>query len=202
MSSTSRLNGFRPIRYLNGAAWNGQANLYFVPASDASVIMVGDFVKLLGDSRSPTGVPTVTRCNAGDTPVGVVVEIPFTGMGDLQNMPPVNDLNTPVYRRASTDRYVAVVDDPNVVLEAQLSAAGSFTSADVGLNVNYRATAGNTSTGASGMDIDIATKAVTNTLPLKLIGWPNKPQNVLGDAFFNVLVKLNQHAYALGSTGT
>lgn len=201
MSSTSRLNGFRPVRYLNGAPWNGQANLYFVPASDASVIMVGDFVKLLGDSRNPTGVPTVTRCVAGDTPVGVVVGISFTGEGDLQNVPPVNDLNTPVYRRASTDRYVMVVDDPNVLFEAQLSAAGSFSSADVGLNVNYRATAGNTATGSSGMDVDIATKATTNTLPLKLVGWPYKAQNVLGDAFFNVLVKLNQHAYALGSTG-
>jgi hypothetical protein len=78
MSTVSRLNGFRPIKTTTGP-YTGQANVYFVPASDASVIMVGDLVKLLGDGRAPTGVPTVTRCSAGtDIPTGVVVGILFS----------------------------------------------------------------------------------------------------------------------------
>ena len=64
MSSVSRLNGFRPVKSITGAPYNGQGNVYFVPASDSTVIMVGDAVKLLGDARAATGVPTVTRVSA------------------------------------------------------------------------------------------------------------------------------------------
>lgn len=193
MASVSRLNGFRPVKTLNGSPYNGQANVYFVPASDSTVIMVGDLVKLLGGARDATGVPTVTRAAAGDPTVGVVVGILFSGVGDTQNVPPVTDLNTPVYRRASTDRYLLVADDPNLILEGQLSAAGSYTAADMSLNANFRATAGNTSTGASGFDVDISTKATTATLPLKLVGVPNRPDNVVGDSFLNVYVMINNH---------
>ena len=120
MSSVSRINGFRPVKTITGAAWNGQAEVFFMPSSDSSVVMVGDAVKLLGDARAASGVPTVTRVSgATDIPVGIVVGILFTGVGDTTNIPPVNDLNTPVYRRASTDRYVLVCTDPNVVYEVQ-----------------------------------------------------------------------------------
>ena len=49
MASVSRANGFRPVKTVTGAAYNGQANVYFVPSSDSTVIMVGDAVKLAGD---------------------------------------------------------------------------------------------------------------------------------------------------------
>lgn len=193
MASVSRLNGLRPVKSITGAPYTGQANVYFVPSSDSTVIMAGDLVKLAGGARDATGVPTVTRAVAGDPTVGVVIGILFSGVGDTQNVPPVNDLNTPIYRRASTDRYLLVADDPQLVFEAQLSAAGSYTAADMSLNANFRATAGNTTTGASGFDVDISTKATTATLPLKLVGVPNRPDNVVGDSFLNVYVMINNH---------
>ena len=52
MASVSRANGFRPVKTITGANYNGQANLYFVPASDSTAIMVGDAVKLAGDARA------------------------------------------------------------------------------------------------------------------------------------------------------
>jgi hypothetical protein len=201
MASESRLNGFKPVKFINGAPYTGAANVYFVPSSDSTVIMVGDLVKLAGGARDATGVPTVTRATASDAVVGVVIGVLFTGVGDAQNIPPVTDLNPPVYRRASTDRYLLVADDPNLVLRGQLSAAGSYAAADMSLNVNYRATAGNTSTGSSGFDVDISTKATTATLPLKLFGVPNDPQNVVGDSFLDVYVTINNHQYKSG-TGT
>ena len=57
MASVSRLNGFRPVKFNTGAPYTGAASVYFVPASNADVIMVGDVVKLAGDGRSPTGYP-------------------------------------------------------------------------------------------------------------------------------------------------
>ena len=203
MASVSRINGFRPVK-TNVGPYTGQANVYFVPASDSTVIMVGDAVKFLGDARAATGVPTVTRVSgATDIPVGVVVGILFSGMGDTQNVPPVTDLNTPIYRRASTDRYLLVADDPNLVYEVQLAGAGpvaATVTAAVGLNGQFTTTAGSTVTGNSGMQLDSAGQAATATLPLKIVGIPNRPDNVPGDAFINYYVKLNSST--LGSLGT
>lgn len=200
MASVSRLSGFKPVKSLT-ASWNGQSNTYFVPTTDASVIMVGDLVKLAGDGRSPTGVPTVTRAVAGDAIVGVVVGVPLSGMGDVQGVPDVSNLNVFNFRRANTNVYLMVVDDPQVTLEGQLSTTAGFTTADIGLNVNYRATAGNATVGTSGFDVDIATKATTAILPLKIIGFPYRLDNAIGDAFFSVWVKINNHQYNSG-TGT
>ncbi len=204
MASVSRINGFRPVKTISGAPWNGQSEVCFVPSSDSSVIMVGDAVKLLGDARAATGVPTVTRVSgATDIPYGVVVGILFSGVGDLTNVPPVNDLNTPVYRRASTDRYLMVVTDPTVIYEVQYagtSVAAATITANVGLNGQFTTTAGSTTTGASGMQLDSAGLATTATLPLKVVGFPNRPDNIPGDVYFSYYVKLNSST--LGSLGT
>lgn len=206
MSSVSRLNGFRPVKTITGAPYNGQGEVAFVPASDSSVIMVGDAVKLLGDARAATGVPTVTRVSAGtDIAFGIVVGILFSGVGDTQNVPPVTDLNTPVYRRASTDRYLLVCTDPNVIYEVQYltqSVAAATITANVGQNGSFDVTAGSTASGASGMSL-AATLATTATLPLKVVGFPNRPDNIPGDQFFSYYVKLNnvQNGTGTGQAG-
>lgn len=208
MAQTSRIVGFRPAKYLNGAAWNGASNVYFIPASDPTAVFTGDAVKLAGDARAATGVATVTRIAAAtDIPLGICVGMLFSGMGDTTNMPPVNDLNTPVYRRPSTDRYVLVIDDPQVVYEVQFAGAGpaaATVTANVGLNGQFLLGAGNTSTGTSGFQIDSAGLATTATLPLKIIGLPNRPDNIPGDPFISYWVKLNATNFStgLGSTGT
>ena len=202
MASVSRANGFRPVKTVTGAAYNGQANVYFVPSSDSTVIMVGDAVKLAGDARAATGAPTVTRAGATDVPVGIVVGILFTGVGDLTNMPPVNDLNTPVYRRASTDRYLLVCDDPNVIYEVQYagtSVAAATITANVGLNGQFTTTAGSTTSGASGMQLDSSGLATTATLPIKIVGFPNRPDNIPGDTYFSYFVKLNGSTNSSGT---
>lgn len=203
MASVSRANGFRPVKSVNGAPYSGAANVYFVPASDSSVIMVGDAVKLLGDARAATGAPTVTRVSsATDIPVGVVVGILYTGVGDLTNIPPVNDLNSPVYRRASTDRYLLVADDSDLVYEVQYSAtsvAAATITANVGLNGQFTTTAGSTTSGSSGMSIDSSGLATTATLPLKIVGFPNRPDNIPGDTYFSYYVKLNSSTLSPGT---
>lgn len=203
MSNTSRINGFRPVKYLNGAAWNGAANVYFVPASDATAIFPGDLVKLAGDARAATGAPTVTRVStaATDVPVGVVIGVLFTGVGDVTNMPPVNDLNTPIYRRASTDRYLLVVDDPQVLFEVEYATQGASAATitgNVGANGQPVLGAGSTLTGQSGMTLS-ATTGTAATLPLKIVGYPNRPDNIPGDPFFTYFVKMNSSQLSTGT---
>lgn len=203
MASVSRIFGFRPVKTITGAPYSGQGNVYFLDSGDSSVVMVGDAVKLAGDARAATGVPTVTRVSgATDIPVGIVVGILFSGVGDAQNIPPVNDLNTPVYRRASTNRYVLVCDDPNVIYEVQYagtSVAAATITANVGQNGQFTTTAGNTTTGASGMQLDSSGLATTATLPLKIVGFPNRPDNLPGDTYFNYYVQLNATSQSHGT---
>lgn len=195
MASVSRINGFRPVKHMNGSAWNGQTEVCFLDSGNNTVVMVGDAVQLAGDARAATGVPTVTRqATATGVPYGIVVGFLFTGMGDITNVPPVSDLNTPVYRRASTDRYVLVCTDPTVIYEVQYagtSVAAATITANVGLNGQFTLTAGNTTTGASGMQLDSSGLATTATLPLKIVGFPNRPDNIPGDTYFSYYVKLN-----------
>jgi hypothetical protein len=205
MASVSRINGFRLAKTM-GYGTTAQTETVFVPASDSTVIMVGDLVALAGDARAATGLPTVTRATTTTGPVlGVVVGISFEGQGDTQNVPPVTDLNTPIYRRASTDRYLLVVTDPNAVFEvqaSQTSIAAATLTALVGLNAPFTTTAGSTTTGNSGMQVDTSAAATTATLPLKIVGIPNRPDNVPGDTYISVYVKLNSASFLGTGTGT
>ena len=205
MASVSRINGFRLAKYLSGGGPSGLLETAFVPSSNSDVIMPGDLVVLAGDARAATGVPTVARASTTTGPVwGVVVGISFEGQGDVTNVPPVNDLNTPIYRRASTDRYLTVCTDPNAVFEVQASQTGlsaATVTALVGLNAPFTTTAGNTTTGASGMQVDTSAAATTATLPLKIVGVPNRPDNIPGDTYISLYVKLNSAMFGTG-TGT
>ena len=59
MANTSRIAGFKPVKHLNGSPYNGQANIYEVPAGEAVPVFVGDLVKL-SDSAATAGFPDWT----------------------------------------------------------------------------------------------------------------------------------------------
>ena len=188
MANVNRVNGFRPVRYLNGAPWNGQANKYIVPAGDGTALFVGDLVKLATDG-SNEGYTAVIQAAAGDACIGVVV--------GFEVVP--GSLDTPQYRAASTKRVVLVADDPNLIFEAQEDGdTDPLETADIGLNVNFIVAAGSTVTGASGMQIDSTTHNTTATLPLRLLGLSQNVgnENVLsagGQAYTRWEVKINNH---------
>lgn len=190
MANVSRVWGFRPVKHLNGSPYNGQFNLYFVPASDGTAMFAGDLVKLAG-SASADGYPTVAQGTASAAAVGVVVGFVVD---------PAN-LNTPGgYRAASTARYAMVADATDVVYEVQEDAVGgALAVADVGLNADVVVGAGSTSTGQSGMQLDTSTKATTATLPLKILGFVNRPDNEIGSANAKVWVTINNHQLGAGT---
>lgn len=201
MSSVDRGGGFRPVKNMKA----GSVNLYFTAAANGDTIMVGDAVKLAGDARSASGAPTVARCGATDAPIGIVVGIAYSGVGDVTNMPPVTALDVPTYRVASTDRYLLVCDDPDVVYEVQYageSVAAATITANVGQNGQFTTTAGSTTTGQSGMKLDSSGLNTTATLPLKIVGFPSRPDNTPGDTYFAYWVKLNSATLGTGTGST
>ncbi len=187
MANVSRVNGFKPVKTGLGAPWNGQLTKYFVAASNATPIFVGDLVSLDGTS-DVNGIRGLTKTAIGGAAVGCVVNVEY----DMVN------LNSPQYRPGSQARYVYVADDPQTVYEVQ--ASGTVAATTVGMNANHADAGGNTVTGQSGETVNFATAAVTATLTLKILDIVQSPENeVAADA--KVRVKINNHQLASG-TGT
>lgn len=185
MANVSRISGFRPVKTGLGAPWNGQLTRYYVPATDATAIYIGDLVKLNGNA-DVNGIRSVTKASVGDAVVGAIVNVDY-------NM--VN-LNTPQYRNASTAMYVYVADDPQTIYEVQ--ASGTVAATTAGLNCNHADAGGSTSTGQSGETADFSTAATTATLTLKILDFVQSPENEVA-ASAKVRVKINNHQLASGT---
>lgn len=194
MANISRVNGLSAVKSL-GPEMNGQVNLYFIPSGNAVNTFVGDAVKAdtTGDTvaagGAALGIQSVVQAAAGDAILGVIV-------GFAVN--PLN-LNTPQYRAASAGRYVLVNDDVATIYEVQTSN-GTLGVADVGLNASIAVAAGSTTTGTSGVTLDVATAATTATLALRIVGFSQRVDNDNTSANAKVLVKINNSQFA-GGTG-
>lgn len=104
---------------------------------------------------------------------------------------------------AAADAVAYVYDDPDAVYQAQCDGTTAYAVADNGQNVDVAAGTPDSSLLVSGMLIDMATKAVTATLPFKILGLANGINGDPNAAGVNalLLVKINAtegHAGALG----
>jgi hypothetical protein len=199
MANVDSAFGLRPIRYLNGAPWNGQCRRYLLPSSDTSNRFIGDPVTLGGDAGASAlvvngipawGLPTCAILTPGAGIVGVIVGFEVKA----------SDL-TILYGPASENRIALVVDDPNVVFEVQeVSGGTALTSTEVGLNANLVSGTGSTSTGISGWELNNSGEATTVTLDVKILGLVQREDNDYGEhAKWEVI--MNHHRYRAGSTG-
>lgn len=180
--------GFKPVAYLNGAAYNGQARKYYVPSTDGTALYIGTPVKLAG-SADADGVATVAAASSGDAILGPVVGVI-----------PVTQEST-IYRAASTARYVLVADDPQLIFEIQEdSVGGALAATSVGLNASWTGSGGTAATGLSSVELDSSTAATTNTLDMQILGFVQRADNEIGTNA-KVLVRLNDHQFINQTTG-
>jgi hypothetical protein len=195
MANTSRINGFKPVKHLNGSPYNGQANIYEIAAADATAVFVGDLVKSVAATGTEgyecVSVGALTEQTTGSGLVGAVVGFVVD---------PTNMLDTPQYRRALTKRLVLVADADDLVFEVQDGGTVPCTQALIGSNTGYTIGSGSTTTGTSGATTGATVPATTVTLPLKVLGFVQRPDNEQAAASQKLLVKINVHAY--GSMGT
>ena len=199
MANLDRPAGFKPVKHLSGAPWNGKANIYYIPATDATATFIGDAVVLAGAASADGKYPTVAQAAAGNTTiVGVII-----GFGsNPEVMGNHDDLNMK-YRAASTAMYCLVVDDPFVIFEIQEdSASDSYIAAtSVGLNTNIVVGSGSTTTGKSGMELDSSDVSTDTAGQCRLLRIANRPDNELGvHCKWEVLIV--EHAYREGITAT
>lgn len=190
MANTSRIAGFRPVKHVTGAPYNGQVNAYTLVAADGTAVYVGDPVKLSGTADSGYGdKPSITLAAAGDAIIGVVVGF----------LPNYSDLNiTGQARAASTLRTALVADQPDLVFEVETSN-GTLTILDIGLNINHAVGTPVAAVARSGATVDAGTKATTAALTFKLVGFVPRDDNDPTAASSKVLVKANNHTFASGT---
>lgn len=186
MPNVDSPSGLSPVRYMSGAPYNGAVNIYSTATGNATALYVGDPVVISGTAQTIDGViyQDVAQAATGNVIVGVVVAV----------LPDTRD--SLIYRAASTQRLVAVADDPALLFEMQEVSGGTpLTANDIGLNANFVVAAGNTTTGLSGVELDNSTEATTNTLDLQIWGFVNRQSNEVGE-HAKWLVRINRHQRA------
>src|ERR1700758_5120741 len=108
MANVSRINGFRPVKHIDGSPWNGQVNRYFVAAADSTAIFNGDLVKLAAVTDAAGQVlnsqPSVVGGTQGATKFVAGTDSAAVGVAVGFMINPLN-LNSPQYRPASTAMY-------------------------------------------------------------------------------------------------
>lgn len=170
MANADFARGFVPVRHAASAPFNDAANIYFVSASDATALHIGDPVILNGSADS-AGVAGVTRAAAAGAITGVVVGFVPNGTTDMAG-----------YRAGGTAAYALVNDDPDTLYEIQEDGVGgALAAADVGQNIDIVIGAGNAYSRRSGVMLDSSTKAATATLPVRIVSLAQRPDNALGD---------------------
>lgn len=211
MANVSRVNGFRPVKHLNGSPYNGQANIYEVPAGEAIPVYIGDLVKL-SDADATAGYPAVESVSTATTAVTGNAAVAIVGcvVGIVNSKLDVDgkmttgsvSLDIPIYRPASTKQFVLVADAPDIIFEAEAAAAVALT--DVGLNADISSaaqTAGG-GTGTSGQGVSTTAPSTVATRPLQIVGISKKVNNEPAAAYNKVLVRINTHQYgAAGLAG-
>jgi len=183
MAATAAPYGLRPISLLGGQPYAGSTRMMKIASGYAANIFYGQAVKLNGTTGTIEADTSTTALPATGT-LGVFVGCTYTDPG----------LRYKVFRQnwptgtVASDAEAYVIDDPDVVMQAQAGAA--ITQAQLGENIGFGTSSGSTATGNSTTPL-ATTTAVTNTLPLRIVGFVEGPDSVIGDAFTDILVKWN-----------
>lgn len=200
MATTAAPYGLRPVKRADGLPYAGAVSQYLIdPAGEATNLFYGQVVTIGADGYialvTGTGADGTTNSFPGSGTltgaIGVFVGCEYVNaQGQL-----INSQYYPSGYVAPTGTQIKafVVDDPNVLFQAQLD--GVADQSDVGANTFFAAaqstSTGNTRTGNSTSALESTT--VTTTAAFRIVGFVSP----VGDAFPDVLVKFNPGYHSL-----
>ncbi len=192
MANQDAAFGMRPVGRIGGMPFTGGQSRYRIAADYGTSIFQGDMVAQV------TGGGVEVHADGGTVPiVGVFNGCSYTD-------PTTKEQKFSNFYPASTnasDIIAFIIDDPMVIFEVQCNAA--FPVADLLGNFDIVYTsAGSTTTGISGAELNVSDGNTTATLPLKAIDISQDPENsdVSSDAT-NVHVVIQNHIFGQKSAG-
>jgi hypothetical protein len=192
MANVNNPRGLTPARYKGANAWNGAANLYYIPSSDGSAYYPGDIVKSAAGG-DPNGIPQIQKAIGTDTIRGVIVAN-VLAPPYAQSLQGIILDNTIQYVPASKSKayYVWVVDDPDVVFEVVDDGLNILTATSCNKNCSLTITAPTSPQQMSGTVLNTASVATTQALNFKIMGLVQRDDNAFGQ-YAHWLVTANQH---------
>lgn len=207
MVNVNRPFGLRPVRYLNGAPYNGANNHYHVPASNPVNLFNGDPVILTGNANTAgyRGYPPGTLPDVALTVVPAA-GIPPTSYSNwtigslVARLPETRESN--IYAPALIESIVMVDEDPGIIYEIQDNGFAVLGPNIVGACANLIAGAGSVSSGQSGwmLDAGSVTAPSAAALQLTILRASLRTDNDATSAFAIWEVLINQSPYG-GAAG-
>jgi len=202
----SKPAGLSPVRYLNGAKYDGKVQIYSILAANTNPFYIGDIVSLVSGGAATAsdanGIPAITlaTANSGLT-LGAIVAVGTLSAGVYANPNNLNITNRPTGAQ-SVNYYAAVSDDPNIIYEIQEGGTGTnFTNAIVGRYVRFVYAAPATGVAVSGTQIDNGTAPTAAPTDLLVMRFAPRIDNHLvtspatGGAGQKWWVMLGKHAF-------
>jgi hypothetical protein len=196
MATTAAPYGLRPINLIGGQQFAGSTRQIKIASGYAANIFFGDVVAIHTDGTIVK--VTTLGTNADPFPAGTVGVF----LGCSYTSPSLGYYLQSQYWPTGTvasDAMAYVCDDPDTLFQIQADA--SVTQTMLGSNFGVNQTAGSTTTGDSKVSLDVATRATTNTIALRLVDFVNGPFSTVGDAYTDCIVKFNFgiHTYYNGT---
>lgn len=185
MSAVSAPFGLRPSYHPSGTI---RPKLWTIANSYAQNMFQNGPVKIIEAS----GV--LGNAAAAERAVGVFQGVQYT---DITGRPIVSNWwVSGTTAQANTPIDVYYTDDPWITYAIQ--ANGSLAATAMGHYADWTALSGSTGTGLSTIMLDTATLLATIN-GLQIIGFTPAPDNVIGDAFTIVDVRIAEHQYLANS---
>ena len=192
MANQDAAFGMRPVGRIGGMPITGGQSRYRIAADYGTSIFQGDMVAQV------TGGGVEVHADGGTVPIvgvfnGCMYTDPTTKEQKFSNFYPAST--------NASDIIAFIIDDPMVIFEIQCNAA--FPVADLLGNFDIVYTsAGSTTTGISGAELNVSDGNTTASLPLKAIDISQDPENsdVSSDAT-NVHVVIQNHIFGQKSAG-
>lgn len=189
MAQTAAPYGLRPVKRADGMPYAGAVSHYLIdPAGEATNLFYGQVVHIGADGYIALSTATGADGTTNALPTGTNL----TGsLGVFVGCEYDNDMGQRVhsqyYPAGALNAVAYVVDDPNVLFQAQLD--GSIDQTDIGANTFFAAaqstSTGSTATGVSTSALEADT--VTTTAAFRIVAVVSP----ITDAYPDVLVKFN-----------
>ena len=190
MATTASPYGLKPVKRADGMPYAGATSQYLIdPAGEATNLFYGQVVHIGADGYIALSTATGADATTNALPTGTTL----TGsLGVFVGCSYINAQGQQIYAQyypsGTTGVATAyVVDDPNVLFQAQLDGAAD--QSDVGANTFFAAaqstSTGSTSTGNSTSALESTT--VTTTAAFRIVSFVSPTT----DAYPDVMVKFN-----------
>jgi hypothetical protein len=191
MANVTERFGLRPSRQLNGSPFINAQNRYRVATNNSTNIYQGDVVipfnsGTVGRAVANTSTPAVGVFN------GCFYTDPTTQKPTWKNYLPGSTV--------ASDIVAFVIDAPDTVFE--VNANGVFAVADIFKNFSVNNVTGNTQTGISYVQLDVANSGTDSTYLVQAIDISGDVLNSdVSVSNANVLVRINNHFYKAATSG-